>query len=267
MRTADGRTAYVETGNGEALVLAHGVGMGCSFWAPQVEAFAGSHRVVAYDLLGHGRSALPSPEPTLAEYGNQLVVLLDDLGIERANLVGHSMGALVVLDVALRHPDRVLRVAALNAVHERPPDQATAVAARAAALANGDVQGSAEAAIVRWFGNPIPAGQAAAALVARRALENVDPVGYARAYGLFARADRIHADRLRELRVPALFMTGEDDPNSTPAMARAMAGLAPCGEPAVLPGQRHLMSLVSPADVNERLAAFLARPAAPCGDW
>src|SRR5690349_15441322 len=63
------------------VVLIHGVGMNQSVWAPQVAALRDRYRVVVYDMLGHGRSALPSPAARLDEYASQLAQLLDTLGV------------------------------------------------------------------------------------------------------------------------------------------------------------------------------------------
>src|SRR3712207_3487151 len=134
-----GGTAYRAEGEGEPIVLVHGVGMNKDVWAPQLEAFAATHRVVAYDMLGHGGSRLPPAEPTLGDYADQLRGLLDALGIRRANVVGHSMGSLAALAFATAFPDRVLRLAALNAVYDRTPEQRAAIEARAAMLAKEGV--------------------------------------------------------------------------------------------------------------------------------
>ena len=90
-------------------------------------------------------------------------------------------------------------------------------------------------------------------------LESADPIGYARAYRVFATSDRRFAGKLHELRMPTLFLTGEQDMNSTPAMSERMAVESGDGEAVSLPGQRHMMSLVDPAAVNGVLREFLSR--------
>ena len=91
----------------------------------------------------------------------------------------------------------------------------------------------------------------------RRAGHAVDPVGYARTYRLFASSDDAHVGRLTQLTVPALFLTGECDPNSSPAMSFAMAATAPRGRAEIIANERHMMNVTEPARVNERLLAFL----------
>lgn len=262
-----GGTAYHLRGAGGAVVLLHGVGMNKAFWAPQIDDLARDHRVVACDLLGHGESDRPPAGAGLADYGDAALAVLDHLGIARAAVVGHSMGALVALDLALRFPGRVSRLAALNAVYRRTAEQRAAVVARAATLAESGPGDGIEGTLARWFGaDPAPEVKARAAAV-QRWLHGVDPQGYACAYRIFATADEAFAGRLGSLAVPALFMTGAEDPNSMPEMSRRMAAEAPRGEALVVAGQRHMMSFAAPDRVTPPLRAFLTRspeePAAP----
>ena len=249
-----GQTTFVRQGRGSAVILAHGVGMATSFWSGQLAALSAHFNVVAYDLMGHGGSELPSEAVSLADYARQLITLMDDLGVASAHLVGHSMGALVVLETALRHPERVLSVTAMNAVYCRSAEQRSAVESRAKSLSRDDMP---DAALERWFGNVNPSAHAGAASLVRHLLTSVDPAGYARTYRLFATSDDAHVGRLAGLESPALFITGECDPNSTPAMSRAMAAIAPLGAAAIIAGERHMMSLTSPMEVNQRLLEFL----------
>lgn len=247
----------------ETVVLIHGVGMNQSVWSPQVAALSTRYRVIAYDMLGHGGSALPTPTPTLAEYAAQLEALLDALRIERAHVIGHSMGALVALEFALRHPRRTLSVAALNAVYDRTSGQREAVMSRAAMLGDVPLDAGIEATLARWFGDPVPVHLTKAAHAVRELLLSVDPVGYARTYQLFACSDDAHIGRLPQLAVPALFMTGECDANSSPAMSQAMAAAAPLGSAEIIANERHMMNVTNPSHVNERLLEFLFEASKP----
>lgn len=246
--------------SGEArgtVVLIHGVGMNQTVWSPQVEPLTVSYRVVVYDMLGHGDSALPTDAPTVDEYALQLKVLLDAMRIERAHVVGHSMGALVALEFALSHPHRTSSVVALNAVYDRTPAQREAVMTRAATLGDPSLDTGVDATLSRWFGDPVPGHLTQAAQAVRGLLLSVDPIGYARTYRLFACSDDVHVGRLASLAVPALFLTGECDPNSSPAMSHAMAAATPFGRAEIIENERHMMNVTDPKRVNERLLAFL----------
>lgn len=252
-----GQTGYSVHGIGEPLVLVHGVGMNREIWEPQVAHFARDHQVVVYDMLGHGQSAVPAEGVALGDYALQLAGLLDHLGIAAAHVAGHSMGALVALEFALSFPERAHSVAALNAVFLRSPEQRAAVVERAATLRHTGVAPTVEPTIGRWFGEPVPVALKATAAKVARMLKEVDPLGYARTYQLFASSDAVHADRLASLRMPVCYMTGEFDPNSSPAMAREMARRTPGSALDILPDARHMMPVTHPDAVNLRLRKFL----------
>lgn len=253
------RTRYVRRGQGPAVLLIHGVGMQAAVWEPQIAFLAPRFDVIAIDMLGHGGSSLPPEDVALADYADQVRSVLDAVGIESAHIVGHSMGALVALEFALSDAARVKSVVALNAVFRRNSEQRSSVAQRLAALEKSAGEAGTEQTIARWFGNPVPDKWAAAAERVHALLAEADPVGYLRTYRLFSVSDSAHEGRLPTLALPALFMTGEHDPNSSPSMSRTMAALAPHGSFDVVPGERHMMSLTAPDEVNRRLAAFFSR--------
>ncbi len=251
-------TQFIRSGAGSAIVFIHGVGMRSSVWDPQISFFAQSHDVIALDMLGHGGSSAPPPEAQLADYAEQVRSVLDACGVAKAHIVGHSMGALVALEFALSNADRVLSVTALNAVFQRNEEQRNSVSVRLAALEGATDSVPCDQTIARWFGSPVPNEWKAAEEVVRNLLACLNVSGYRDTYRIFATSDDAHSKRLPHLSVPALFLTGELDPNSLPAMSRVMASLAPKGRFDVISGERHMMGLTAPKLVNERIAAFLA---------
>ena len=108
---------YLDQGQGEALVLIHGVGMRAEAWTPQIRALPG--RIVALNLPGHGGSSLLAGKPNLTDYVRWATDALAGLNLGPINLAGHSMGALVAIGLAATQPEKVLRLAVLNAVHRR----------------------------------------------------------------------------------------------------------------------------------------------------
>ena len=250
--------AYLAAGSGEPLVLVHGVGLRAEAWAAQIEGLARTHRVIALDMPGPGERR-PLPEGArLPNVVDWLARALDDLGIDRANLAGHSMGALIAGGMAAEHPDRLARVACLCGVHRRTPEARAAVEARAEALKAGERDSSGP--LARWFG--ADTANPAHALV-RDWLDTVDAGGYATAYGAFATGDATYADAWPRFPRPALFLTGALDANSTPEMARAMAGAAPRGRAEVIAGHGHMVPMTAPEPVNAALARWLAEEARP----
>ncbi len=251
-------TSYLAMGEGEPLVLIHGVGLRAEAWAAQMADLSATRRVIALDMPGHGGSAPLAPDARLPDFVAWAARTLDELGLDRANLAGHSMGALITGGMAATHPDRLARVALLCGVHRRAPDAAAAVRARAASLRDG-LRDSA-GPLARWFGNDT--ALPAYALV-KDWLDTVDSGGYATAYTAFATGDGLYADAWPDVRLPALFLTGALDANSTPAMAREMAATTPRGRAVVIEGHGHMAPMTAPDSVNSALTDWLAEETAP----
>lgn len=254
-------TAWSRYGAGVPLVLLHGVGMNQSVWAPQVRGLQDGFDVITLDMMGHGASRFDPQTRDIGDYAAQLVRLLDALNIEQAHVVGHSMGALIALEMAVAHGNRCKSVMALNGVYRRTPEQRASVQARAAELILHGKPDSVEGTIHRWFGNPVPAAQHDAAVLSTQLLMEVPQQGYARAYEVFSNSDERHAGRLASITVPTLIATGECDPNSSPEMARAMHAEIRGSQLEIFPGQRHMMSLVAVDEVNTLIRTFANRNA------
>jgi pimeloyl-ACP methyl ester carboxylesterase len=105
-RTVHGyRRAYVRAGEGPALLLVHGIGASSDTWRDLIPLLARDHTVIAPDLLGHGHSDKPRADYSVAAFANGLRDLLGVLGIERATVVGHSLGGGVAMQFAYQYPD------------------------------------------------------------------------------------------------------------------------------------------------------------------
>jgi pimeloyl-ACP methyl ester carboxylesterase len=105
------RRAYVRAGSGPPLLLLHGIGNTCQTWAGVIDRLAESHTVVAPDLLGHGDSDKPRGDYSIAAYANGMRDLLSVLDIEKATVVGHSLGGGIALQFAYQFPERCERLA------------------------------------------------------------------------------------------------------------------------------------------------------------
>jgi pimeloyl-ACP methyl ester carboxylesterase len=256
-----GTTHYHRSGKraigGDTIILLHGLGMQNTVWQPQIDILQNDFDVVTFDMLGHGQSSLPPENPTLSDYAGQVLSVMDTLNIPSAHIAGHSMGALIGLEFALTHPERVRSITPMNGVYCRPPHLQQTAEARARELeANGGIT-SPDETLKRWFGEPVPAEFTEAAAICRRFLTSVNPIGYMRTYRLFVENDRCHQGRLENLAVPALFMTSRNDPHSTPEMSHAMAAAASDSRCVILPNERHMMTLTAPGEVTRHLISFV----------
>ena len=115
VRSPVGRLSTMQAGTGEPLLAIHGLGGTKASFLPTIAALADSHRVIAVDLPGSGESEKPIAAPyNPAWFAGALTGLLDELGIERAHLVGNSMGGRVAIELGLTAPERTERIVLLS---------------------------------------------------------------------------------------------------------------------------------------------------------
>lgn len=110
-RTIHGhRRAFRMVGRGPALLLLHGIGDSSRTWVPLMRRLARRYTVIAPDLLGHGDSDKPRADYSVAAYANGMRDLMEVLGIDRATIVGHSLGGGVAAQIAYQYPERCERL-------------------------------------------------------------------------------------------------------------------------------------------------------------
>jgi len=110
---------YVVKGEGEPLLLIHGFGAGMWVWEKQIEVLSHSYRVYAIDLIGHGFSDRPKIDYNAETYIHFMEAFMDGVGIEKATLIGNSMGGGIAWAMAILFPERVNRLILIDCM---PPD-------------------------------------------------------------------------------------------------------------------------------------------------
>jgi len=105
---------YVDEGSGETLVLIHGLSDTLIYWEMLASALKKNFRVIRFDLRGHGQSSLGSDEISIGTYSDDLKNILDDLAIQKANLIGFSLGGAIALDFTIRFPDYVSSIVLMS---------------------------------------------------------------------------------------------------------------------------------------------------------
>ena len=252
-----GETAWEQHGGGPAVALIHGFGLNRAMWQWQLPALAPHFSVLTYDLFGHGESAPPEGTPELAMFSAQLLRLMDRCGIERAAVVGFSLGGMIARRFALNHPDRLSALAILHSAHNRTPAERASVRARVLHTLEHGPSANVDSALERWFTPEFRTKGPELIALIRRWITSNDPADFSRIYPVLAEGDVEIARGLHRIARPTLVMTGEDDPGNTPDMSRAMAGLIPGARLVILPGLRHMALAESPAAVSEPLVSFL----------
>ncbi|MCX2750007.1 alpha/beta fold hydrolase [Arthrobacter sp. MI7-26] len=245
---------FVETaGVGPDVVLVHGLGGTTSFFEPLVASLAERFRVTRYDFSGHGRSPLAG-ELTLESLTAELALIVESQTVSgRAHLVGHSMGTLMVQQLASTRPDLVQNVA-LGPVRQQAQAAKDATRARAALVrehgmaAVADTVANAATADHAAIGNPLVRP------FVRELLLGQDPGAYAQACE--ALADATNPD-LTAIQSKVLLLTGSEDKVSTPVSNEAMAAELGSAELLVAPGTGHWTVPESPDFVTAAVLDFL----------
>lgn len=152
---------FVEYGQGRPpLVFVHGFACSLEDWHAQLEHFRRSHRVVACDLRGHGKTPGEPPECSIEHYGGDVAALLASLEIAQAVLVGHSMGCRVVLEAARLDPARVVGLVLIDGSRLAAGDPAAADAAARSAIEKAGYGAFAESLFRQMFFSPSPLADA-----------------------------------------------------------------------------------------------------------
>ncbi len=191
---------------------------------------------------------------SLPDYSAAIANTLSDT-MGPAIVVGHSLGALIALDLAIRHPQKVTALVPLNAIFRRTITASTTVKKRAHELTS---RGNADPTetLERWFGTSSKGALFDARQNCENMLNGADAAGYATAYKVFAESDGPTDIDLNSLKVPMLCVTGSEEPNSTPAMSTALATLAQDGRAVVIDGARHMMPITHATEVNQHIIEF-----------
>ncbi|MFC9327349.1 3-oxoadipate enol-lactonase [Kitasatospora sp. NPDC057015] len=240
--------------SGPPLVLGPSLGTSLAVWDQQTTALARTHRVIRFDLPGHGGTAadlLPSGAG-VADLAREVLHLADALGIDRFAYGGISLGGAVGIHLAAHHPDRVTSLALLcTSAHFGAPEGWHERARSVRAAGTGAV---ADTAAERWFTPAYAQAPAATALV-RGLRSATDPEAYAglceAIAGYDARAD------LHRICAPTLVLAGRDDPATPVAHAREIADAVPGAGLVEVPHAAHLAGVEQPRAVTSALLAHL----------
>lgn len=234
------------------MLLIHGVGMNAAYWRNLIPTLSRHFQLTVIDMPGHGDSQpLPTPAPLLQDYSDVIAGAIAAPSI----VVGHSMGALIALDLAVRYPQSVTGIGVLNGIYRRSIEATQAILARVEQLKN-DASFDPAATLERWFGQSPVGVNATANDKCREWLRCINTQYYAAAYHAFATADAPADASLATIQCPALFMTGALEPNSTPAMSSAMSALVPNSGCVIIDEARHMMSMTHGPQVQEALVTF-----------
>lgn len=244
---------YYDVGSGTPLVLIHGIGGDADDWAFCLQALASSHRVIALDLLGFGRSDKPYLDYSIAVFVEGLERFLHSLDINRASLAGHSLGGWIAASFALRSPETVDKLVLVDSagvwgdMRELPIDLRVSTLAHMREIFQHlfyDKTLVSEALIEFAYSNHLERGDA---YTIHSVLKNL-------------RGGHEHLDeRIGELSVPTLIIWGEQDEIIPLTIGRRIHELVRGSSLEVIRQCGHLPELEKPGEFVGCVLQFLAR--------
>jgi 3-oxoadipate enol-lactonase len=229
-----------------ALVLGNSLGTSRAVWDQQAAVLGREHRLLRYELPGHGGSpAAPGPY-TIAELGAAVLALLDEHGIDQAAYCGISLGGMIGMWLAAAHPGRITALGLICTSAFLPP--ASGWLDRADLVRSAGMASVSAASVGRWFtaefarrAPEVPAAYAAE-------LERTDPDGYAGCCAAIAGMDL--RDQLGRIAAPAVVICGEQDPATPPSHGALIASQVARSRLVVVRRAAHLANVAAPGEVT-----------------
>lgn len=246
----------------QPVVFIHGFPFNHKMWmfpGGQTEAIASTHRVVAYDVRGHGESEVGDALYTIEFFVDDLIGLMDHLNIRAAVLVGLSMGGYIALRAVERHPDRVRALVLSNTKAEADSNEGRVKRSAAIrAIRQNGPKVFAQTFVAGAFAPDTFNAKPDAVKAIQSTIERTAPAALcATLLALAARTDSTPG--LPNIKVPTLILAGEHDAIATPADAELMRSKIPGAELSIIPHAAHLSNIENPEDYNKHLTAFLAK--------
>jgi 3-oxoadipate enol-lactonase len=256
--TRDGTRLHFESaGNGPPVVLIHGLSDDHTLWRYMAPALAERYRVISVDVRGHGRSAKPHAPLEVATLADDVVALLDWLQIDKAVLVGLSMGGGISQTTAIRHPERVRALALLSTSSSFPESTRERFRYRAEVAERDGIAPLLDSMVERWFTPEFVAARPDEVARTREVVLANDPLAFAAACR--ANAARDWTGDLDRITCPVLVLAGERDPGSATGSAETFRERLSDVEVHLVQGASHAIPIERPEVANRLLLAFLDR--------
>lgn len=248
-------------GNGDPVVMVHGLGGTSNVWGPQADVLSRYYRVIRLDLPGSGRSPASGPLSinTLVE---AVTAVMERNGATNAHLIGHSMGTIVCQHLAVQKPELVRSLALIGPLAAPPEAARPNIRGRAAKARAEGMTGIAGDIVQAGTSAATKASRPSAAAFVRELLMRQVAEDYARTCEALADAQ---AAPVEQLRCKALLIVGSEDNSSPPPSVRTLAARIPGAQVKLIDGCGHWATVECPSQVNEALLDFYFSAKATCG--
>jgi len=251
------RLYYEMVGKGPAVVLVHGGLVDSRMWDDQMNDFSKQYKVVRYDLRGFGKSIDATESFSHIE---DLRALLEFLKIERATIVGLSLGGIIAADFALEYPERVDRLVLVGSGlrGDKQPPAKDQISAWEAAT-RGDVETFVKITMESDLYNGARPGTVAYTRLRQMLVENFKAIATFRP-GFLKYPEPPTNERLASIKAPTLVVIGSRDAESLKNIALILATKIPHARKVILNGVSHHPPVEKPGQFNKAVLKFLSSP-------
>jgi pimeloyl-ACP methyl ester carboxylesterase len=257
----DIRINYEVHGEGDPLLLIMGLGTGLTGWMLQIPVFSRDYQVIAFDNRGVGRTDAPVVPYSIAVMADDTVGLMDVLGIDKAHVLGKSMGGYIAQELAIRHPERVKSLM-LASTGAGPYVLETNILNEWATAATEGISQKAYFQLMlpfiftdKTFENPEMVRMALATIAA-----NPCPTqDHALVHQFFACVEHYARGRVSQITAPTLILAGKDDFLMPLSLSEELATVIPNANLVVLEGGGHALNTDVPDTFNQAVLDFLAQ--------
>jgi 3-oxoadipate enol-lactonase len=254
---------YKVEGQGQPLVLIMGLGGTKEAWVFQTRAFRQYYRVITFDNRGVARSEGQQQPFTIEVMVNDTIALLDHLAIDQAHILGYSLGGMVAQDIAIRYPERVMKlILASTLALDGETEGVTAGTQRALGLEPGDRRQSVESIDLRHLMQSLIElsfnrweYRLALGLLARLYAQRLTPEGLTGQMQAAASANTL--DRLDSIQANTLVLTGTGDRLIDPSASEVLASRIPHAKLVTIKGGSHAMAIEMSRRFNKAVLDFL----------
>ena len=237
------------------VVLSHSLGSSLVMWEPQLAALEPQFRVLRYDTRGHGRSEPAAGSYTFELLAEDVIGLLDGLGVTRAHFIGLSMGGMIGQALGLLYPDRLLSLTLCDTAAVNPPGSREVWQERIDLVRKEGVAPLLAPTLERWFTPAFVEKNPPILEKIRRQFLATSVNGYVGCSQAIMALD--YLEHVGKIKTPTLIIVGEEDPGTPVSAAQAIAERIAGSKLIVLPLARHLSSVEQAEAFNRVVIDFL----------
>ena len=246
---------YSIQGSGPALFLTQGIGAAKNAWRFMTSELSKYFTVVTYDLRGHGNSPVTNKNFTLDDLVLDLEKIREKTKIDKGHFMGHSLGGMIAPAYAKKFPNRVLSVGLLSTVAGRSEGDRNSVLKIISEMEISGIEPTLQKLTTRWFTDEFISKNPDLVKNRLKQVIDTDPDVFLNVFKIYANTEMI--SWLKNLSVPCLLMTGENDAGCSPQHNKIMANEINNSKLVILEKYKHSFLIEAPQEVSKNIIEFI----------